>query len=187
MSGVGLRDRLISEGIVELSERGLNDFSVRRIAARCGVSCAAPYKHFSDKNSYIAAIIDYINAIWDEQQRIAAARKNSTREKIVEVCCEYIRFLVERPQLRAIIMQGTVDMGSGMGALRGQLSRPTRELVSKYCAEVGMTDDVRERKTYIVRSLTYGAALMMGSGELSYTPENLAMVAETINREFDLD
>lgn len=186
MAGVGLRDRLIAEGIAELSQRGLENFSVRRIAARCGVSCAAPYKHFPDKKSYISAIIDYIDAIWEARQREAAARGKSIRGKIFEVCREYIKFLVENPQLRVIIMQCAGEGGYDMGALRGRLSRPTRELVKKYCAEAGLSDEVRSRKIFVVRSLVYGAALMLGSGELAYTPENLDMVTEAINREFDL-
>lgn len=186
MSSGGLRERLISEGIAELSQRGLQNFSVRRIAARCGVSCAAPYKHFPDKKSYISAIVDYINAIWEQRQRTAAARMTTMRDKIVEVCREYIKFLVDHPQLRVIIMQSAGDTSTDMGALRGRLSRPTQELILKYCAETDMPDNVRERKTFVVRSLIYGAAVMIGSGELAYTSENLDMVTKAINREFDL-
>jgi len=187
MATGGLREKLITEGIAELGERGLENFSVRRIAARCGVSCAAPYKHFPDKKSYISAIVDYINAIWEERQRAAASRKQTTREKIVEVCLEYIKFLVENPQLYAIILQSPVnDAKAEFGALRGRLSRPTRELINKYCAEAGIPGEVRRRKTFVVRSLVYGAVLMLGSGELDYTPESLKMVTDAINREFDL-
>lgn len=186
MAEIGLRERLIEAGIEEISARGLQNFSVRRIAARCGVSCAAPYKHFADKRSYVAAIIGYINTIWDERQREAAVRYSTTREQLVGICREYIRFLVENPQLRVIIMQKDDEGSSEFNALRGRLSRQTYELVSRYCAEVGMPDDVRVRKTYVVRSLIYGAALMLDNGELSYTPEHLDMAAAVINREFDL-
>jgi Transcriptional regulator len=186
MAGIGLRDKLIEAGIEEINARGLQNFSVRRIAARCGVSCAAPYKHFADKQSYIAAIISYINGVWDERQRQASARRTATRERLVEICREYISFLVENPQFRVIIMQKDSEGGGEFNALRGQLSRQTYLLVSRYCAEVGMPDEVRVRKTYVVRSLIYGAALMLDNGELPYTPEHLDMAAAVINREFDL-
>jgi hypothetical protein len=70
--------------------------------------------------------------------------------------------------------------------LRGQLSRQTYQLVSKYCEEANMPPDVRQRKTFIVRSLIYGAALMFDNGELEYTDENLRMVSQSLEREFDL-
>ncbi len=185
IEGAGLRERLIAAGIEELGTRGLGDFSVRRIAAKCGVSCAAPYKHFADKQAFITAIVKHISRTWDERQRAAAARYTETQMRLVEVCREYISFLVENPQLRTIIMQKD-DIGGSMGALRGQLSMQTNALVSQYCDEVNMPDDVRTRKTYVVRSLIYGAALLLDNGELPYTPENLDMVAAAINREFDL-
>ena len=51
-----IRDELIRAGIEELNQHSLTDFSVRRIAAKCGVSAAAPYKHFKNKQEFIAEI-----------------------------------------------------------------------------------------------------------------------------------
>ncbi|NLT40188.1 MAG: TetR/AcrR family transcriptional regulator [Clostridiales bacterium] len=180
------REQLIMAGISELSERGIADFSVRRTANRCGVSCAAPYKHFKDKQSFIAEIITYINRKWDERQRAAAQTAEKTRQKLIAVCMEFIRFLVENPQYRAIIMLRHDERDERFNLLRGQLSRQTYQLVSKYCEEVNMPPDVRQRKTFIVRSLIYGAALMFDNGELEYTDENLRMVSQSLEREFDL-
>ena len=42
------RDRLIQAGLEELNQYGVQHFSTRRVAKVCGVSCAAPYKHFKD-------------------------------------------------------------------------------------------------------------------------------------------
>ena len=44
-----LREELIRAGIDEINIHGANGFSIRRIATACGVSSAAPYKHFKDK------------------------------------------------------------------------------------------------------------------------------------------
>jgi len=185
-SQIKLRDQLILAGIDELNKQGIQNFSVRRIAERCGVSCAAPYKHFKDKQSFFAAIISYIDQKWDEQQRSTANKYTSTREQLLAICMEYIRFLTDNPQFRSIIMLNNDDFNEKFSALRGKLSRQTYILVSKYCQEVDMPDDVRRRKTYIVRSLIYGAALMFDNGELDYTDENLNMVSYSLNREFVL-
>ena len=40
------RDQLIQAGLEELTEHGIQNFSTRRVAKKCGISCAAPYKHF---------------------------------------------------------------------------------------------------------------------------------------------
>lgn len=184
-----LQDQLILAGIEELNENGIQNFSVRRIANKCGVSCAAPYKHYKDKQTFIAAILTYIDEKWEARQNAVADRfaSSPTRKQLLEVCMEYIRFLVENPHLRSIIMFKFDVMDREFSILRGKLSKPTYILVSKYCEEVGMSPDVRRRKTFVVRSLIYGASLMFDNGELEYTPENQDFVAYSIDREFDLD
>ena len=183
-----LHDQLINAGIEELNGHGIQDFSVRRIAARCGVSCAAPYKHFRDKQSFIAAILSYIDEKWEHQQKEVAKEftASPTRKQLLEVCMAYIRFLVENPHLRSIIMFKFDVVDREYSILRGKLSKSTYLLVTRYCEEIGMSPEVRRRKTFVVRSLIYGAALMFDNGELDYTKENMDFVAYSIDREFDL-
>lgn len=184
---LNLHDQLILAGIDELNQHGFSSFSVRRIANKCGVSCAAPYKHFSDKQNFIAAIIMYINGKWEERQKLIIKKYPSpVRKQIVEISLEYIRFLVENSQFRSIIMFKYDDFDKKYSSFRNKLSILTYELVSRYCREVNMSQDVRHRKIFIIRSLIYGAALMFDNGELEYTEENMKMVAYSIEREFDL-
>ena len=60
------RTRLILYGLRYMAENGTDNISLRKIAAECGVSCAAPYKHFEDKDDFIAAIIQYVADKWTE-------------------------------------------------------------------------------------------------------------------------
>jgi hypothetical protein len=50
-----------------------------------------------------------------------------------------------------------------------------------------MPKDVRFRKTYVVRSMLYGAAFLMGSGEFENEDEIYEMVRSLIDREFDIE
>ncbi len=182
-----MRDQLISEGIRELNEYGYQAFSVRRIAAACGLSCAAPYKHFKDKHSFVAAIVEYINELWRQRQEAVVARfPDSTRRQLVEVSVDYVRFLVENPYFRSTIMLRDDEFDREFARPKGRLSPLADELVARYCREAGMPEDVRHFKLYVVRSLIYGAALMFDNGEMAYTEENLRLVWEAIDREFTL-
>ena len=49
----GLREALILAGIHEINANGVASFSIRRVAEACGVSCAAPYKHFSESDTWL--------------------------------------------------------------------------------------------------------------------------------------
>lgn len=182
-----LHERLLQAGVDELYQHGFENFSVRRIAAKCGVSCAAPYKHFADKKAFIAAIISYISNQWLVRQRFVLENcHGSTRKKILDVSVEYVQFLVEHAQFRSIIMMKYDNSDKEFQSLRSKLNRQTYILVSKYCKEVNMSPEVKHRKLYAVRSLIYGAALMFDNGELEYNKENIQMVSDCIDREFDL-
>lgn len=183
-----MRERLILAGIDEINANGVQNFSVRRVAAACGISCAAPYKHFKDKQNFFAAIIDYINGLWHiRQEEILATIEDNPRKQLVAISCAYIRFLSDNPYFRSVIMLKDDAFDSEYKQMRGQLSPISQDLIRRYCVSVGMPEKIARIKTFIVRSLIYGAALMFDNGELPYTEEMFAHVAEAIDREFDLD
>lgn len=182
-----LRDQLILAGIDEINRHGITDFSIRRVSAACGVSSGAPYKHFRDKQEFIAEIIGYIRAQWYEKQmEILRLHADSTRKQLVEFSMSYVKFLVENPHLRSILMLKDEEFDSEYRKLRGELTELTRSLISKYCAEVNMDEATKKRKLYVVRALIYGASLMFDNGELEYNEESLQFVRMNIDREFDL-
>jgi len=51
-----LRHALIQAGLELLAEGGAQSLDLRKVARRAGVSHAAPYRHFADKQALIAAI-----------------------------------------------------------------------------------------------------------------------------------
>lgn len=182
-----VRNRLVKIGLSELNTTGPKDFSVRRVAAQCGVSCAAPYKHFQNKSEFLAAIIKYANEQWTyRQQRIMRSTTSSTREKLVLICKDYIKFLVENPYLRSLLMTKDESFDSEYIELKRSISGTTQRLVEKYAADHNISDEIAQIKLFVCRSIIYGAALMIDNGELPNTPEVLDEVVGVIDREFDL-
>lgn len=182
-----LYSRLIQAGIAELNRSGLQKFSVRKVAEQCGVSCAAPYKHFKNKQGFIAAIISSVSARWHQRQEEIIRRcPGDLRRQIVEICLEYIHFMVENPYFRSIITQQDDAFDREYGPMRRRLSDITAELAARYCDSVSMSQTVRFRKISTLRALVYGASLMFTNGELPFTRENLSVIAVSVDREFDL-
>lgn len=183
-----VKQKLILAGIEEIEEQGIQNFSMRRVAARCDVSCAAPYKHFVDKNDFIMSIVQYINHEWNIiQRKISDNAGPDLKELIIDISMAYIKFLIDNPQFRSIIMLKDVNMPKEFQRERLRLSSMTGVLVKKYCMQVNMPEDVMKRKLYIVRSLIYGAALMVDNGEMQYTDEILRQIRWAINREFEIE
>lgn len=178
---------LILAGIQEIRLHGIQNFSVRRIAASCGVSCSAPYKHFKNRNDYVLAILQYINRQWHEvEKEILAQPDLDTRGRLVALSLAYIRFLQKNPHYRAIIMQRDETLSPAQIRAKSSLSASTYRLVRRYCREVQMPEADRRRKTFVVLSTIYGAALMMESGELDTSDATYEMIRGIIEREFDL-
>ena len=87
------RQALIQAGVEEINRHGVTEFSVRRIAQICGVSCGAPYKHFGDRREFIAAVIEYVNDQWRaEQTKILTAYEGDLQKQLVEVSTGYVKF-----------------------------------------------------------------------------------------------
>lgn len=181
------RERLILAGIKVIEENGVSGFSIRRTAAECGVSCAAPYKHFRDKEDLMTAIILYIKDRWHERQlEILREYEGDVRRQLIEISLAYIRFLMDNPHFRSIIMIKDPAMLPEQVRLKSELSGIVQGLIERYCEESGMPEERRRVKTFIVRSLIYGAALMFDNGEIAYNEHNFGLIASAIYREFDL-
>ena len=181
------REDLIKAGIQEINKHGIAGFSMRRIADDCGLSCGAPYKHFENRKDFIAAVIEYVNGPWRvRQQELLDQYAGDLRRQIVEMSVGYVEFLMEHPHYRSILMLKDEEFDNTYHRLRGELSSPTQQLAQQFFDSVGMDDFTSRRKVYVVRSLIFGAVILMDNGEMAYNQETLEFIRFSINREFDL-
>lgn len=166
-----LRERLIVAGISEIETHGLADFSLRRVASACGASCAAPYKHFKNKDAFFLEILRFINCQWELlEKQITALYAQDPRRELCELCMANIRFRVANPHFRAVLMSGGQALSQ---AHRLETGRST-ERISQLAAEV--FGQAAPQKQYMLQALIYGTALLIGGGDYENTPEMLQTV-----------
>ena len=184
---ISLREALILAGIEEINAYGANGCSVRRVANACQVSSAAPYKHFKDKKEFIGAIIDYVNDQWAEtQDRILAECPDVPRDQIVEVSLAYIRFLMEKPYYRQILMLKNADFDNLYHRKNGEINSVTEKIMERVKTAYGLSDDVWARKALLYRSMLFGSVFMFTTGEFQYTPETMNHIRQILEREFEV-
>ncbi len=183
-----VRERLILAAFDEIEAVGFQRFSVRRVAEACGVSCAAPYKHFKNKRELFEAVLRYINHNWLERQEKTLQKfaDASLRRRLVELSLEFVRFMNENPQFRSILMIQDETFDDDYLQIKAELSARSKELIAEYRREVGMPEKTAKIKMYVVRSLIYGASLMFCNGELPFDDVHMKYVETAIDREFDL-
>ena len=88
-----LREALIEASFELLAESGPAAFSVAQVARRLGVSTAAPYRHFPDRDHLIAAVAAQAAAELTERFRQAAEDAGEDpAERFAATAGAYVRF-----------------------------------------------------------------------------------------------
>ena len=172
---VSVREQLIIAGIEELENHGIADFSLRRVASACNLSCAAPYKHFEGKEQLIDAIFDYINTqLQLLLEQVGEIYKDDPQKRLVESGISYIRFCLANPHFRAIM---TIS----------EDTLPLKDTVATLLSECLPHISPREtkRRELLIRSLIYGGAVMLESGELSQDENSIADIRQSIVRTIE--
>ena len=175
-----LRESLIIAGLKEIEVHGITDFSLRRVAGACGVSCAAPYRHFKSKNDLILAIITYINDKWSLlRDQIFEIFKNDRRRCLIEICIANIRFWTANPHFRSVMLTDSRELDSDQLREKSRISGAADSLLIEYFKEKNLSDEEIQKKLFIIRSVMYGAVQMLGNGE-SYSVE---IIREFLEKE----
>ena len=149
-----VRTRLIVAGINELEERGIREFSLRRAALRAEVSCAAPYRHFKDKEEFISEIIKYISSKWMLLCReVEKVFHSDPRRLIIELATANLRFWGANANYRTVLMTVSTSAADVLSDFDG----PLLLAVEEWCERSG---EDKETKKFTVRALLYGAIMM---------------------------
>ena len=91
-TSIALKERLILAGIDEISQHGTEAVSLRKIASACGASCAAPYKHFKNKDDFLDAAAEYPKGKWKSLSEQIISLFDDEIECICELCIANIKF-----------------------------------------------------------------------------------------------
>ncbi len=180
-----VKQKLIIAGISEIEEHGISDFSLRRVASVCNVSCAAPYKHFKSKEDFIAEIVLYIHNKWLMlQEHVLQVFVNDAKKQLTEICIAYVKFWIANPNFRAVLMLKTDTFGDERINIMTKITDSTNDLIHRCCVNYGLDPNEEKRRVYVIRSLIYGATLMIDSGELSNDLDTINMIRQCIDEQF---
>ena len=105
-----LKNALIAAGLDILSKNGVSALSLRSVAQRVGVSHAAPYAHFADKQALIAAISTAgYERLFEEIRAVVAAHEHDPARQLVEAAWAYVQFGLDDPAHFKVTLSGVVE------------------------------------------------------------------------------
>ncbi|HXJ19276.1 MAG TPA: TetR/AcrR family transcriptional regulator [Polyangia bacterium] len=103
-----LRDTLVAAALEALPEVGAEGLSLRALARRAGVSEAAPYHHFADKDALLAALAAECFLLLLEALEAAVREAGDDQRRRFQLTgIAYVRFAVAHPaHFRAMELPG---------------------------------------------------------------------------------
>src|ERR1700724_534713 len=103
-----LRAALVLAAIELLEESGQTELSLRAVARRAGVSPAAPYRHYADRDALISAVaaVGYRELAG---QLAAAHPSPSTADDFGAIAVAYVQFALQRPALFRVMFAEPCD------------------------------------------------------------------------------
>ncbi len=105
-----LKRALIQAGVKILAKEGVGGLSLRKVARKAGVSHSAPYAHFPNKQSLIAAIsTEGFRQLYAELDAAAAPFASDPRRQLVEAARAYTAFAMNNPDTFKIMFSGILE------------------------------------------------------------------------------
>ena len=164
-----LKQRLILAGLKELEEHGIKEFSLRRVANVAEVSCAAPYRHFKNKEELILAIIDYIKTDWfllcEQIEQVFISDQLSL---IKELCASCVRFWNANGNFLSVLflLQSSTDPEQKKSLI--EFDNPVISAIKNYYSKQKNLTNSLETLVSTIPSLMYGTIMLITRGSIHY-------------------
>jgi AcrR family transcriptional regulator len=93
-----LRNALLQAGLALLAEEGIAGLDMRKVARAAGVSHAAPYRHFADKQALLAAIAeDGFRQLASRMDAAIGQAPTNAGDRLEQLAHAYVRFALDHP------------------------------------------------------------------------------------------
>jgi AcrR family transcriptional regulator len=105
-----LKNALIKAGTEILASEGLGGLSLRKVAKQAGVSHAAPYAHFKDKQALIAAIsTEGFKQLHSQIESVKKTYQANPGSLLIETAWAYVQFALNEPDRFKLMFSSALE------------------------------------------------------------------------------
>src|SRR5215212_8979532 len=168
-----LKNALIEAGVEILSKVGIEGLSLRKVAQRAGVSHSAPYSHFPDKQSLIAAIsTEGFKRLYNDLDAAVSLHQGDPKQQLQEGAWAYVQFAMDNPDTFKIMFSGVLEKEKEYPAFVEISSKTFGRVVdvARLCQDAGLLRSApAEIAAVAVWGQIHGIISLMLEGQISHT------------------
>jgi AcrR family transcriptional regulator len=167
-----LKNALIEAGAEILSKEGVSGLSLRKVASRAGVSHAAPYAHFTDKQALIAAIsTEGYCRLYEKLTAVVQKYQLDPLRQFVEVAWAFIEFARDDPDLFKVTFSSVIEKEKDFPAFVEMTRKNFQLLVVlvEACQAAGvLKPGLADEMAVSIWSLVHGLASLLIEDQISH-------------------
>jgi len=179
-----LREALIQAGLKLLSAGDPAALTLRAAAQLAGVSHAAPYRHFRDKQALVAAIAErgfrQLSAAMREE--LARCSSSRSRDRILALGVGYVRFATSNPASLRVIFGGVLgaeEVPPDLTAAGDEAYAILREEIARGIERRELRQGEPDQLALASWSLVHGLSTLLINGAIP-APPNAAAEREMV-------
>jgi AcrR family transcriptional regulator len=177
-----LKNALIKAGADILSREGVSALTLRKVAQKAGVSHAAPYAHFADKQALIAAIsTEGYKNLYEQIAQVAERHRADPLRRFVEASWAYVQFALDEPDQFKVTLSGMIEKEQDYPAFV-ETAKQTFNLVVDIVAQCQAAGILRrgapDLTAVSVWALIHGFVTLLLENQVSHTVRNRFTVRE---------
>jgi AcrR family transcriptional regulator len=156
-----LKAALIDGAVELIAERGVRGFSVAELSRRVGVTVAAPYRHFANRDELLAAVA--VRALREFEHVLAAqaSEEDPPERRLAAMASGYVRFAAEQRPLFSVVFGVGLDKKHRYPELR-QAYEDVESMIADCVGELCPGDqDAAEQLTDAVEAAAHGYATLL--------------------------
>ncbi len=147
------------------ADRGPRGFSLNEASRLAGVSVAAPYRHFDDKDTLLAEIARDGYELLEREISKSVEKTGNVREQIVESGMAYLRFARNHADYFRVMFQSGLDRGKYPEIERS--AKAGFGVIISLAQQYERTPELAELRAVSAWALVHGLAGLDQDGALS--------------------
>lgn len=156
-----LKAALIDGAVELIAERGVRDFSMAELSRRLGVTVAAPYRHFADRDELLAAVAVRALRVFGQALTAQSSETDPPERRLAAMAGGYVRFAAQQRALFSVVFGFGLDKKGPYPELR-QAYEDVEGTLGSCVAELCPGDaDTAEQLADAIEAIAHGYATLL--------------------------